>query len=326
VTDDPASGAGTLSAFSDDALALRYADKAHAERRYVAQWNKWFHWTGTHWAEDKTLKTFDEARHLCREKARGANDGAKGIASARTIAAVVSLARVDHRLAATVEQWDVSPWLLNTPAGTIALRTGDLREHRTTDYITKVTAVAPAAGDCPKWRTFLDQIFDGDVQLVGFVQRMLGYCLTGATSEHALFFCYGLGANGKSTLVSTVAGILGEYHRVAPMAMLLASKHERHETELAGLVGRRLVTASETEGGKRWAEAKLKSLTGGESISARFMCRDYFDYIRASSSSFPVTTSRASTRLMRPCAGGFTSYRSMSPYPSRHETLTYRRS
>jgi len=118
-----------------------------------------------------------------------------------------------------------------------------------------------------------------DDQLVGFVQRVLGYCLTGATLEHALFFLYGLGANGKSVLLSTVTGILGEYHRTAPVEMLLVSKHDRHPTELAGLVGRRLVTATETEQGKRWAEAKIKALTGGDTISARFMCRDFFDYV-----------------------------------------------
>src|SRR5262249_8675645 len=101
---------------------------------------------------------------------------------------------------------------------------------------------------------------------------------TGLTREHALFFLYGLGANGKSVLLNTVIGILGEYHRTAPIEMLLASKHDRHPTELAGLVGRRLVTATETEQGKRWAEAKIKVLTGGDTISARFMCKDFFEF------------------------------------------------
>jgi P4 family phage/plasmid primase-like protien len=107
---------------------------------------------------------------------------------------------------------------------------------------------------------------------------MLGYSLTGLTREHALFFLYGLGANGKSVLINTAISILAEYHRTAPIEMLLASKHERHPTELAGLVGRRLVTATETEQGKRWAEAKIKTLTGSDPISARFMCKDFFDF------------------------------------------------
>ena len=107
---------------------------------------------------------------------------------------------------------------------------------------------------------------------------MLGYALTGLTREHALFFIYGLGANGKSVFLNTVIGILADYHTVAPIEMLLASKHDRHPTELAGLVGRRMVTAVETEGGRRWAEAKIKQLTGGEQVSARFMCRDFFEF------------------------------------------------
>ena len=93
-----------------------------------------------------------------------------------------------------------------------------------------------------------------------------------------MFFFYGLGGNGKTVLLSTVTGILADYHTVAPIEMLLASKHERHPTELAGLLGRRMVTAVETEGGKRWAEAKIKHLTGGEQVSARFMCRDFFQF------------------------------------------------
>ena len=107
---------------------------------------------------------------------------------------------------------------------------------------------------------------------------MLGYALTGTTEEHAMFFLYGLGANGKSVLVDTVTAILNDYHTVAPTEMLMASKHERHPTELASLVGRRLVTATETEGGKRWAEAKIKALTGGDKIAARFVCQDFFQF------------------------------------------------
>ena len=126
------------------------------------------------------------------------------------------------------------------------------------------------------WLSFLNSIFAEDEQLIGFVQRMLGYALTGVTEEHAMFFLYGLGANGKSVLLRTVTGILDDYHAVAPTEMLMASKHERHPTEIASLVGARLVTATETEGGKRWAEAKIKQLTGGDKLAARFMCQNFF--------------------------------------------------
>ena len=146
--------------------------------------------------------------------------------SAKTIAAVERLARSDPRLAATVDQWDRDPWLLNTPAGTIELQTGRMREHRREDYITKITAVRPG-GDCPLWRAFLSRVTDGDSELAAFIQRMLGYSLTGSTQDHALFFCHGGGANGKTVLLSTVAGILGDYHTTAPIETFTASVTDR---------------------------------------------------------------------------------------------------
>jgi putative DNA primase/helicase len=264
-------------AFSEDALALRFSE-AHADTlRYVALWNKWLRWNEVFWEQDTTLLAFDLVRDLCRRIASEANKGGKGLASNRTVAAVANLTRADRRHAATIEQWDANPWLLNTPDETIDLRTGQKRPHEPGDYITKCTAVSPSGG-CPRWLAFLARVTGGDISLQTFLQRMLGCCLTGITRDHALFFLYGLGANGKSVLLNTVIGIMGEYHRTAPIEMLLASKHERHPTELAGLVGRRLVTATETEQGKRWAEAKIKALTGGDRISARFMCKDFFEF------------------------------------------------
>jgi putative DNA primase/helicase len=110
------------------------------------------------------------------------------------------------------------------------------------------------------------------------VRRVLGYGLTGLTREHALFFGHGTGANGKSVLLSTVAGIMGDYHRTAPIETFTASNGDRHPTDLAGLRGARLVTATETEQGRRWAESRIKVLTGGDTVSARFMRQDFFDY------------------------------------------------
>jgi len=105
-----------------------------------------------------------------------------------------------------------------------------------------------------------------------------GYALTGSTSEHALFFAYGTGANGKGILLNTVAAILGDYAKTAPMETFTATQGDRHPTELAGLMGARLVTAQETEQGRRWAESKVKSMTGGDPIAARFMRQDFFEF------------------------------------------------
>jgi len=124
-----------------------------------------------------------------------------------------------------------------------------------------MTGAAPG-GDCPIWRAFLQQITGKDADLESYIQRKLGYALTGSTREHALFFNYGTGANGKTVLNITVAGVMGDYHRTAPMETFTATNTDRHPTDLAGLFGARLVTATETEEGRRWAESRIKLLTG----------------------------------------------------------------
>jgi putative DNA primase/helicase len=158
------------------------------------------------------------------------------------------------------------------------LRTGRLRSASPDDYITKITTVAPS-GDCPQWLQFLDRITAGNSELQKFLQRICGYALTGLSIEDVLFFLYGTGANGKSVFLKTIAGILGEHHKAAPMEMFTVSNSDRHPTDLAMLRGARLVTATETEEGKRWDESKIKQLTGGDRVSARFMRQDFFEYV-----------------------------------------------
>jgi putative DNA primase/helicase len=265
--------------FSDEALALLFAERYAHDLRFVAAWGKWLSWTGDHWKFDDTIYAFDLARRICREVAAGCNKPkiASTIASAKTVAAVERLAKADRRLAATADQWDADPWLLNTPDGVVDLRTGRRRRHDPGDHMTKIAAVGPS-GDCPRFLAFLDRITGRDAELQAYLRRALGYALTGDTREHALFFMHGKGANGKSVLLSTVSGIVGAYQRTAPIETFTASNTDRHPTDLAGLRGARLVTATETEEGRRWADSKIKQLTGGDTVSARFMRQHYFDY------------------------------------------------
>ena len=143
--------------------------------------------------------------------------------------------------------------------------------------MTKLTAVGPD-GECPTWIEFLDRVTGGNAELIGFLQRVAGYSLTGSTREHALFFAFGSGANGKSVFLNTLLGIMGDYAAVAPMDAFTASAGDRHPTDLAGLRGARLVTSQEIDEGEAWAEARIKALTGGDPISARFMRQDFFTY------------------------------------------------
>jgi P4 family phage/plasmid primase-like protien len=271
--------------YSEDALALHFTERHGEDLRYVAAWGKWFRYDGQRWRADDTLRVFDLARQLCRETAQRARDIDKApkctvskIASAKTVAAIEHLARFDRVHAATIAQWDPDHLLLNTPAGTVDLRTGEMRAAARADYITKITAVAPG-GDCPKWRAFLERITDGDRNLEAYLQRIAGYALTGSTREHALFFFYGLGANGKSTMVNILENIFADYARTAPIETFTEASSDRHPTELAMLRGARLVIATEIEEGRRWAESRIKLLTGGDPIAARFMRQDFFEYI-----------------------------------------------
>jgi putative DNA primase/helicase len=232
------------------------------------------------WHFDSTLHAFDRARFICREASSQANDPRvrMAVASAKAVTAVDRLAKADRRLAATIDQWDADPCLLNTPAGILDLRTGNSRPARIDAYATKITGVAPG-GQCPIWQGFLCRVTNDDQELIAFLRRVCGYALTGITREHALFFLHGTGANGKSAFMSTVAAILADYHTTAAIETFTASQSERHPTDLAGLRGARLVTATETEDGRAWAEAKIKILTGGDKIAARFMRQDFFEFV-----------------------------------------------
>jgi putative DNA primase/helicase len=268
-------------AFSDDALALRLIDQHKDTLRYVPSLGKWLRWDGKRWCFDERLIAHDRMRKICRAAAAECNQAklAKLIASNKTAAAAERFARSDQRIVATVDELDAGQWLLNTPGSTIDLRTMEEWPHRQSDLLTKITGVAPNAS-CPTpiWDAFLARATDNQPELSEYLQRVAGYSLTGSTQEHALFFLYGVGANGKTTFLNAITACAGDYHRTAPIETFTASSVDRHPTDLAGLRGARLVTAIETEEGRRWAESRIKSLTGGDKISARFMRQDFFEY------------------------------------------------
>lgn len=264
---------------TDDALALAFTARYAEDWRYCAAWGKWLVWDGRRWQADETLLVHHLIRAICREAALEADSHrlAAKLAASSTVGGVERLARTDRRHASTSEEWDADPWLLNTPGGVVDLRTGRLRPHERADRMTKLAAATPR-GDCPRWQAFLVDVTGGDAELQAYLQRMVGYCLTGSTAAHALFFLYGTGANGKSVFVNTVATILGDYAATASMETFVETRHERHPTDLAGLRGARFVSAIETEQGRRWAESKVKAITGGDRIAARFMHKDFFTY------------------------------------------------
>jgi putative DNA primase/helicase len=265
---------------TQDGVARVFANRYAGKLRFCHHTVAWFEWTGAHWKQDDTELAFQFARSLGREASAGA--GPKDLKEVRKVAfasGVERFARGDRAVAVTSADWDQHAFLLGTPEGTVDLATGRLRPADPTEGITKVTRVAPAAApSCPLWLRFLDETFDSDRELIRFVQQWCGYTLTGDVREHALVFGSGPGGNGKSVLVNTVSGILGDYAATAAMDTFTASRSDRHTTELAMLRGARMVTASETEEGRPWAESRIKQLTGGDWVTARFMREDNFTY------------------------------------------------
>lgn len=265
---------------TEDEGAILFAERHRGELRYCSDHGSWFRWDGSIWRQNKTGLAFHWARELARQMAEGQDRKTETTTRKATFAgAVERFARSDPTFAVTAEIWDRDPMLLGTPGGTVDLKTGLLRPARPEDGITKTTAVSPSdTAECQLWRKFLRETFNGDDDVILFLQRYAGYSLTGLTREHALVFGYGAGGNGKSVFVNVKVGILADYATTAAMDVFIASNTEKHTTDIAMLRGARLVTASETEEGRQWAESRIKQLTGGDRVTARFMRQNNFSF------------------------------------------------
>lgn len=269
--------------YGETEIAERFAAKHANELRYVKTWGTWLHWTGKRWQRDSSDFVVDLARTHCREESALAastpgTNNPRTLCSERTVNAVTRLARVDRRIAATPETWDQDPWLLGTPEGIIDLQTGGLRPAQPEDHVTKSAAVTPG-GSCPQWLRFLQRATSGDTDLEQYLQRLCGYALTGSTREHSLHFIFGPGGAGKGTFAHVLESVLAEYHVTTAIQTFTESKYDRHPAEIAALHGARLVTCSETERGRHWAESRVKELTGGDTISARYMNQNFFNFV-----------------------------------------------
>lgn len=254
--------------------------------RYAPSFKGWFAWTKARWERDEMNRPRTEVREILHKVASDfitqfpkEQDFARSIESAATLSNVMSLMAADPRIIVAMRELDADPWLLNTPGGVVDLRTGHSSPHDSALLMTKMTRISvDRTGDCVRWKAFLHEATRGNGELVDYLQRLAGYCLTGLTDEHAVVFVHGPGGNGKSVFLNTLSYILGDYATTAAMSTFMASKSERHPTEVAALHGARLVTASETSEGGRWNEERLKNLTGGDPVTARFLYHDFFTF------------------------------------------------
>lgn len=260
--------------------------------RYCHEWNKWLIWTGTHWQIDLTGEVERRAKETIRaiySEAAEIEDEEKRAALAkhaaksetnRAISAMVELAKSEPGIPVLSDQLDSDIWLLNCKNGTLDLRTGELRPHNRKDYITRIipTEYNPYA-DFEEWAKFLHRIMNDNAELISFLQRAVGYSLTGSTREQCLFMLYGCGANGKTTFLEAISDVLAGYAQRTPTDTLLAKDTSGISNDIARLKGARFVVASEVEEGKRMAESLVKQMTGGEKMTARFMRAEYFEFM-----------------------------------------------
>jgi putative DNA primase/helicase len=195
------------------------------------------------------------------------------------LAAMLSLAQALRPIADAGDRWDADPWLLGTPEGVVDLRSGALRPGHRADRLTMTTRAAyDRDAACPRFVRFLEEVFNGDAALVAFLHRAIGYSLTGHTGEQCVFVNYGLGANGKSTLLETLAYVLGDYAHTTPFATFEQARPGSIPNDIAALVNRRFVTASETNEGVPLNEARIKNLSGTETMTGRFLYSEPFSF------------------------------------------------
>lgn len=190
------------------------------------------------------------------------------------------LTQAEPHLAATADLLDADPWMLNCLNGTVDLRTLELRPHTQSDLLTKLVPIAydPVAA-CPIWERFVSEIFGGDAQMVDFLQRSLGYSLTGITTEQLVFILHGSGSNGKSVLLETIAAVLSDYAQQCPSDTFVSNDKGSHiPNDIARLVGSRFVSIVETEQDRKLAEGLVKQATGGDRLVARFLHKEWFEF------------------------------------------------
>jgi putative DNA primase/helicase len=261
----------------------RMVDATSGRLCYVDAWKQWLAWDGQRWArgEDASvsllahkvaLSIYDDISSQPDEKRKEFIKWALASESSQRIDAMIKTAR--PYLTKSHSIFDTHPNLLTVANGTLNLRNGTLRPHSADDMLTKLVPITyDVSAKCPKWTAFLERIFAGDQELISFIQRAIGYTLTGSVDEHCLFFLYGTGANGKSTFLEVLRMLMGEYYTTTSIeAMLALDTHSAGATPyVAAMVGMRMAMASEMPEGRRFNESLIKDITGGGTISARHL-------------------------------------------------------
>lgn len=262
--------------------------------RYCMAWKKWLIWDGNTWRPDDCGEIFalskDFLRGMYYRVGRITNheravELAKHLIrseSLRRRQALIESASLERTVRILPSEVDSDTFLLNVKNGTIDLRTGILHTPMREKFITKCTATRyDRTAQCDEWNNFLLRIMDGNARLIYFLQKAAGWALTGDMSEQVMFILYGSGANGKSTFLNTIMEILGEYAMSSPTETFMKKHGDGISNDIARLRGTRFVTTAEAEEGKRMSEPLIKQVTGQDTMTARFLYGEYFDFMPA---------------------------------------------
>mgnify|MGYP000941503508 CR=1 FL=1 len=285
---------------ADDILRFSQTDAGNGElfahlygqvARFDHMRGRWLLWKGDWWGPDADGQLYRWAIDAARFRAKAASDlddgeaskkafaFAKASESAGRIESAIKLARNQPPIADPGKGWDEAPMLLGVANGVIDLTTGTLRRGQQSDRITMRTDVHyDSEAQCPRWLKFLDEVSEGDAEMIAYLQRAIGYSLTGSTKEQVWFLLHGKGQNGKSTLLEALQEVLGDYAGVLPFTALEKGKESGIPTDLAALPGKRFVTASEANPGASLNEARIKMLTGDRGITARQLYERQFTF------------------------------------------------
>lgn len=278
---------GPACELTDAGNAERFARQHGDDVRYVPEWG-WVVWDGRRWARDELQareRMLETARRIYREAEAAAEPKAQDAITkwarqsqqAQRVGAALWCAQPELR--ASPDEFDRESMLLPVANGTLDLRTGELHAHRREHLATRASDVwFDGAASCPTWHAFLARVFPDD-ETRAFVKRAAGYSLTGSTAEQSLFFCYGSsGRNGKTVFIETLAALAGEFHLATRIDSLSITRGGGIPSDIARLAGARVVTVSETPEGARLNEPLVKDLTGGDTITACFKYREWFDF------------------------------------------------
>lgn len=272
--------------YTDMTNAALFASMHRDRLRYVRDRRAWCFWQDGRWRRDLTGEAERAAKATARtiwERAFGDEEATKWAIKSQSeprLRAMLELASTEPGIAQIAADFDRNPLLLACPNGTVDLRTGLLRPHDTADLISLGTDVVydPDAA-CGRWERFLHEVFDGNVDLIGYVQRAIGYMLTGETREHVVFIFHGAGCNGKSTLIEIVKLVLGSFADTAPFETFTRARADGGaRNDIARLHRSRLVIGSESAAGHRLDEATVKHLSGGDTVAARFLYGEFFEF------------------------------------------------